>query len=304
MSSVAAPAPHANPLSLALSGGGAKCAAEIGVLAVLDEAQLPVGALAGTSGGGMVAILYGLGYTPRDILDYFANTHLLEVWDLDPERRAIFGEEKIRTRIRSIVGDKTFADLKLPVTAVAADLVTKREVDINSGPLEDAILATMAIPLLFIPVARGAASLVDGASVNPLPVDVARRQGPRVVAVDVVHDDFHNPTNQVFETRGPMRYATEVIRRLGMTAMFNTGYEAVSLVTLRMTELNLRLYPPDVLIQPAVGPVGLLAFDLSYQAYQAGEAAARAALPELEALARPSPRSQLTSIWRRLRRRR
>jgi NTE family protein len=292
---------RAQPLSLALSGGGAKCAAQIGVLSVLDEAKLPVGALAGTSGGGMVSILYGLGYSPHAILDYFASTHLLEVWDLDPDRRALFGTEKIRTRIRSMVGDKTFADLKIPVTAVAADMVTKREVDINSGALEEAVRATMAIPVLFAPVVRGNVTLVDGGIFNPLPVDVARRQGPRVVAVDVLHDSFHTVTSQIFEARGPMRYANEVVRRLGMTAMLDSANDAVAIFSLRLIELNLRLHPADVLLQPAVGSVGLFAFDLAHQAFQAGEAAARAALPELEALAHPSPRSRLASAWRRVR---
>jgi NTE family protein len=294
----------AKPLSLALSGGGAKCAAQAGVLAVLEEAHLPVGALAGTSGGGVVGILYGLGYAPRDILDYFAGTHLLEVWDLDPDRSAIFGAEKIRARIRSLVGDKTFADLKLPVTAVAVDMRTKCEVDLNSGSLEEAMLATMAIPLFFAPVRRGQAMLVDGGVMNPLPVDVARRQGERVVAVDVIHDSLHHSTNQIFETRGPLRYAAEVTRRLGLTAMLDAGFEATAAVTLRIAELSLRITPPDLLLEPAVGQVGLFAFDLAHQAYQAGEAAARAALPQLEALAHPTLGASLVSAWRRWRRRR
>ena len=296
-------AAKARPLSLAFSGGGAKCAAQAGVLAVLDEARLPVGAIAGTSGGGLVAILYGLGYTPHAILEYIAGTHLLEVWDIDASRRALFGAEKIRSRVRTLVGDKTFADLKLPVTVVAADITAKQEVDLNTGPLEEAIRATMAIPLFFVPVCRGQATLIDGGAVNPLPVDVARRQGPRVVAVDVMHDTLHYATNQIFEARGPMRYATEAVRRLGLMDMLNISYEAVTLVTVRMSELNLRLTPPDLLLQPVVGQVGLFAFDLARQAYQAGEAAARAALPQIEALVYPTARSQLAAAMRPLRRR-
>jgi len=293
---------RAKPLSLALSGGGAKCAAHVGVLAVLDEAELPVGALAGTSGGGMVAVLYGLGFSPPAILEFFANTHLLEVWDLDPDRRALFGTEKIRARIRSLAGDKTFADLKMPVTVVAADIVTKREVDISSGPLVDAMLATMAMPVVFAPVVHDNVNLVDGGVFNPLPVDVARRQGPRVVAVNVYHDSFHAVTSQIFEARGPMRYANEVIRRLGMTAMLDSANEAVATLLMQLSEVNLRLYPPDVLLQPEVGSVGVFAFDLAHEAFQAGQAAARAALPKLKALAHPSARARLALAWRRMRR--
>jgi len=299
-----AASPRGRPLSLALSGGGVKCAAQAGVLAVLDEAGLPVGALAGASGGGLVAILYALGYSPREILENFANLHLWEMWELDPDRRAIFGGAKIRARIRSLVGNKTFADLKMPVTAVAADLATQREVDISSGSLADAMAATMAFPVVFPPVVHGSAVLVDGAAINPLPVDVARCQGPRVVAVDVMHDSRHHTTHQLFEGRGPMRYVDEAVRRLGLTAMFDGGYASLGLMGLQLAELNLRLHPPDVLLQPAVGSVGLFAFDLAYQAYQAGEAVACAALPELEALSRPTLGSRVTSLWRRLRQRR
>lgn len=292
----------AKPLSLAFSGGGVKCAAQAGVLAVLADAGLPVGAIAGSSGGGIVGILYGLGYSPRDIVEYFAGTHLLEVWDLDPTRRAIFGAEKIRARFHTLVGDKTFADLKLPVTAVTTDLHGKREVDLNTGSLEEALLATMAIPVFFVPVTRGQAVLVDGGVLNPLPVDVARRQGPRVVAVDVLHDGLNHVGEQIFEARGPMGYATEVTRRLGLSALLDTSYASVGLVTNRIAELSLRLTPPDVLIRPTAGAIGLFAFDLAWQAYQAGEAAAREALPQLEALANPTVRSRLASRFRRRRR--
>lgn len=281
---------NVRPLSLALSGGGVKCAAQAGV---------PVGAIAGTSGGGLVGILYGLGYAPRDIAEYFASTHLLEVWDLEPARRAIFGAEKIRARLHSLVGDKTFADLKLPVTAVSVDLSAKREVHLNAGPLEEAMMATMAVPAFFAPVCHGAAMLVDGGVLNPMPVDVARRMGPRVVAVDVLHDSLNHPTEQIFETRGPMQYANEAIRRLGLTVLLNNSYASVALVSSRLSELSLRLTPPDVLLRPDTGAVGLFAFDLAWQAFQAGEAATREALPQLEALARPTVKSRLASTFRR-----
>jgi len=118
------------------------------------------GVLAGVSGGGLVAALSGLGFSASAIRDAIADTHLLEVWELDPARRALFGPEKIRARLRALVGDKTFADLKLPVVLVAVDLRAGREVHLASGRLDDAILATMAIPGLFTPVETGGMTLV------------------------------------------------------------------------------------------------------------------------------------------------
>src|SRR5574337_759687 len=126
MKSNPGPSTLPSPLTLALSGGGAKCVAQAGVLAVLEEARLPVGALVGISGGGLVALLYAAGLSPHAIRDYFANMSLLEVWEFDPARKALFGEAKIRARLRGAVGDKTFADLRIPTTVITADM--------NTGP--------------------------------------------------------------------------------------------------------------------------------------------------------------------------
>lgn len=284
------------PLTLAFSGGGAKCAAQAGVLAVLEEARLPVGAMVGLSGGGLVALLYAAGLPPQAIRDYIANTSLLEVWELDPARRSLFGETKIRARLRAAVGGKTFADLRIPTTVIAVDMHTGREVHLNSGRVEDAMLATMAIPGLFPPVARDGMTLADGGALNPLPVDVARALGPRVVAVDVLYHYDPEEPDHIFEARGPMRYATEIGRRLGMISMVKAVYQTARLMGNRMCVYNLELHPPDVLLRPEVGRVGLFATDLAGAAYERGQAAARAALPQLETLAHPPA----PPLWRRV----
>jgi NTE family protein len=292
--------PPALPVTLALSGGGAKSAAQAGVLSIFEEANIPVSGIAGVSAGGMVGILYGLGYAPAAIRNYIAQTNLLEVWEFDTTQRAIFGAEKVRAHAHSLTGDKTFADLRLPVTALALDLKTEREIHLTTGRLDDAILATMAIPGFFTPVDVNGMTLVDGGVLNPLPVDVARALGERVVAVDVLYD--HSPTEptQIFEARGPLQYAYEIGKRLRLLGMVESVYQSVLIASIRMSEHLLRANPPDVLIRPAVGQVGLFAFDLAGLAYEQGRAAARAALPQLEALTRPTARTRLRTVWRRV----
>ncbi len=287
-------------LTLALSGGGAKCAAQAGVLAVLEEARLPVGALVGISGGGLVALLYASGLSPHAIRDYIAKTSLLEVWEFDPARKALFGEAKIRARLREAVGRKTFADLHIPATVITADMNTGREIHLSSGLVEDAMLATMAIPGLFPTVTWDGMRLGDGGVVNPMPVDVARTLGPRVVAVDVLHHYDTEETAHIFEARGPLRYAVEAGRRLGLMDILGAVYQSTRLMSNRMVAYNLQLNPPDVLIQPAVGKVGLFANDLAEFAFEMGQAAAHAALPQLQALAYPPAPSFVESFRRRL----
>lgn len=290
-------------LTLAFSGGGAKCAAQSGALAVLEEAGFSVNGLVGVSAGGMVAVLYGLGVTPEAIRDYITNTSLLEVWEFDPTQQAIFGPDKTRARLHAITGDRTFADLKIPVIVLALDLNTGREIRLNSGRLDDALMATMAIPGFFSPVHLNGMTLVDGGALNPLPVDVARLLGDNVVAVDVLHHQSLSEPTHIFESRGPMQYAYEIGKRLRLLGMVESVYQAILHASIRMSEHVLHADPPEVMIRPAVGPVGLFAFDLAEMAYEQGRAATRAVLPQLRALVHPSARRRVTSAWRRITRR-
>jgi NTE family protein len=274
------------PLTLALAGGGAKCAAHAGVLDVLEELGLPVGALTGASAGGLVAVLYALGFSPAAIRDYIAETNLLEVWEFDPHRQGIFGGAKTHERLKEVLGERTFADLAMPVTVLAVDVSTGCEVRLNQGALEPAVSATLAVPGLFSPALIEGRRLVDGGLLNPLPVDVARELGGPVVAVDLLTGSLPpSQLPQLFEARGPLRYATEVARRLGLLDMLELVHQSALICTDRLVQYNLQLNPPAVLLRPAVAQVGLFAFDLAPQAFTAGRVAAEAASAELLAAA-------------------
>lgn len=280
-----------HPLAVALSGGGAKSAAQAGVLDILDRSGVPVGFLSGASAGAVVAVMYALGLTPETIRDFIGETDLLDIWELDPARQGLFGAEKIRARMQKVVGESTFADLRLPVCVVAVDLNTGVEVKITSGRLDEALLATTAIPGLFTPLVRGDQRLIDGGALNPMPLDAARGSGRPVLAVDVLH---HQPSPgvavQLFEKRGPMGYAGEIASRMGLAAMMENIHQAAVIITRNTVDLNLRLWPPDVLIRPEVGSVGLFASDLAAWAYERGREACQAALPAVRAIAACPPK--------------
>jgi NTE family protein len=274
------------PLFLAFSGGGAKCAAEAGVLYVLAKAGLSVGGLSGVSGGGVVAVLAGLGLAPEAIRDYFAETQLLGVWEPDPSHRAVFGDGRMHARLRRLLGDQTFADLDFPVRLGAVELANGREVWLDHGPLEPAVLATMALPGVFLPQEIEGRILSDGGLAEPVPVAAAASLGHPVVAVDLLSGGLAAAKPpQLFEARGPLRYAAVIGKRLGLLTMLEMVQQATLVLTVRVIETQLAACPPEVLIEPEVSEVGLFAFDLAPQAYAAGVAAAEAALPRLVAAA-------------------
>jgi NTE family protein len=287
-------------LTLALSGGGAKCAAEAGVLGVLEQNGFRVRAMSGVSAGGLVAVLYALGHKPAAIRDFIAETHLLELWEFDRAHLGLLGTSKLRIRLQSAVGEKTFDDLAVPVVLVSADLKTGQEVHLNTGRLDDALIATMALPGIFPPHARNGQFLIDGGLVNPLAIDVARRLGGPVVAVDLLGEaGVVEPPTQLFEARGPAEYATRVGRRLGLFDTIEVVHQAALITTRRLRDSQLQTYPPDVLLRPAVSLVGLFASDLAAYAYEKGQSAARAAMPDLNRLTRFAWLSQLMSAWRK-----
>ncbi|MCS6910598.1 MAG: patatin-like phospholipase family protein [Anaerolineales bacterium] len=290
------PNPDRQPLTLAFGGGGVKSVACAGVLAVLEEAGLPIGPIVGVSGGGLVALLYGAGYSPLHIRKIFNEIELMDVWEPDPERKAIFGLTRLRARMEQYVGQRTFADLKHPVAVTAIDMYTERSVRLDSGLLVDAAQATMAIPGLFRGVERDGQLLMDGGMVSPLPLAEARALGGPVVAVDVLWHRSPDEFDHLFEGRGPMRYAGILTQRLGLDGIFNQGYHAATIMMRRLSEYALQLYPPDLLLRPETGRAGLFAFDLTGYVYEMGVVVTRAALPQLEALTQP----RRPSAWKRI----
>ncbi|MDR1742716.1 MAG: patatin-like phospholipase family protein [Dysgonamonadaceae bacterium] len=201
-------------IGLALSGGGAKGAAHIGVLKVLEEAGIPIDYIAGTSMGAIIGGLYSIGYR-ADQLDslvrnqdwnfllsdnvYRENRPQFEKTDLDAYLFSLPYERKGRVKLppgfvsgqniyslflNLTIGyhtEKDFAQLPIPFRCVAADVRTGSEYDFQYGLLPMAMRASMAIPGFFAPVELDSMLLIDGGIVNNYPVDLVKKMGADIV---------------------------------------------------------------------------------------------------------------------------
>lgn len=200
-------------VALALAGGSALGLAHIGVLRWLDEHQIPVDAIAGTSMGGLIGALYATGHSPQEIAEFVRDADLerlfgttaygelsfrrkedrrdfpneLEIgWNhgikLPSGLNAGQGVRTLLSRFAAPYGDvASFDALPTPFACVATDLVSGRAVVLRGGSLHDALRATMSLPGIFAPVELETMRLVDGGLVNNLPIDVARELGTDVV---------------------------------------------------------------------------------------------------------------------------
>jgi NTE family protein len=236
-------------LGLALSGGGARGLAHIGVLKALDASGFRPDYLAGTSMGGVIAAGFAAGLNPDELeqiaLEYVPTRNLLRLADPTLPRNGLFHGERLRAFFDQQLQGCTFADLHIPLTLVAVDLNSGREIHLREGLVADALRATVSIPGLLTPVEHAGQRLVDGGLLNNLPVDVVREMGADVVlGVDISTSGNGDSTWQaIAHSRVVPAAMEELIKTLG---------ESIDLVMSQQVKHKLKECPPDILLCPTI----------------------------------------------------
>ena len=307
-----APVPPRRPtIALALGGGAARGFAHIGVIKTLIAKGFEPDVIAGTSIGALAGAMYAAGH-----LEAF------EQWARALTRRSVWGYldftffgsglisgDRLATTLEKQLGATAVDELPIRFAAIATEVGTGHEIWLTRGRLVDALRAAYALPGIFTPVLIGHRWLVDGALVNPVPVSAARALGARlVIAVNLNADLFGRGTtissfgpdepdeswlSQVRRrhgVNGSAAAAEEIVKRKVLGTAERPGFstimlEAFNIMQDRITRARLAGDPPDVLINPRLGPIGLLDFHRAAEAIDLGaEAAERALAPIEEAL--------------------
>ena len=262
-------------LALVLGGGGGKGGAHLGVLNTLESLGLPIDMFVGTSIGGVVATLYAAGYTTTEIGHTFAATSIWRLMERDPAGFGMLGLKRFRSTLVDMLGDMTFADLTIPCTIVAADLISGQEVIIDSGPIIDALMGAVALPGVFPPYPKDGMVLADAGIINNLPIDVARRNGAdKVIAVDL------GAACAEFQLDG-LGTATRTFPSLLPNMPLTIANRGLAILVAQLTRFQIERNPPDVMICPQVDHIGMLEFVRVAEGQSAGEVAAEAVLDQL-----------------------
>lgn len=168
---------------VALGGGAAWGWAHIGVLEVLQEAGLPLDVISGCSMGSVIGSLRAAGKTTgemREIADYWkTRTGRFVEWRF--WKMCLLNENVVRRVFHGYFGDRTLEQLEMPYWANAVDIKTGREFTILDGTVVDAVRASIALPGLLSPIARGEHLLLDAGIIDPVPVNLTRRMGAHFV---------------------------------------------------------------------------------------------------------------------------
>lgn len=285
-------------IGFVLGAGSARGWAHIGVLRALTEEGIKPDFIAGCSVGALVGAAFAAGRLDQ-----------LEAWALALDwkrmlRLADFGlrgglirGRRMREVFREQFVERNFSELPVQFAAVATDLHSGQEIWLREGKVSDAISASIAVPGLFQPVLYEDRFLVDGSVVNPIPVSLCRAMGADIaVAVDLgtdlvgryVRDDDRAPTQTAprgFMSRFLPGYgrASEPGAEPQPTApsLMETLMGSINIMQLRIARSRLAGEPPDVLITPRLGHLGLLDYHRADVAIAEGRKAVARMLPAI-----------------------
>ena len=186
-------------VGIALDSGGAKGAAHIGVLEVLIENEIPIDVIAGSSAGAFAGAMYATASIEkfRAIVDAITWRESLSYY-VDPvfPLSGLLAGKRARAFIQEIVGDTKIEDLDVTFTAVATDLLSGETVPIDSGPLADAVMASVSMPGIFKPIVLMDRLLTDGGVTDPLPLDILKRSSPDITIAVNLHPSMPNRYDQ------------------------------------------------------------------------------------------------------------
>jgi len=178
-------------IGLALSGGAAFGLAQIGVIKVLEEEDIPIDAITGSSIGALIGALWACGLNSDDLKKIVAELDTKKkVLDLlfEPHfpRFSFSKGRRLRQFLDKHIGKRTFQDTRFPLKIVTCNLTRRRESIYDTGSIVDAVMASIAIPGLFTPVKTDGDLVVDGGIINPIPISVLTKMGiKKVIAVNV-----------------------------------------------------------------------------------------------------------------------
>ncbi|NBP68813.1 MAG: phospholipase [Cytophagia bacterium] len=281
---------------LVLGSGGARGMAHIGVIEELQKAGFVIKEVAGCSMGAIVGGLYCAGHLNeyKHWLVSLSRFDVFKLLDFTLSSQGIVKGDRVFKAIEQLIGYHEIDKFQIPFTAVACDLIAREEIYFRSGSLFKALRASVAIPTIFTPVIDGHRQLVDGGVLNPLPMNLVKREADEwLVAVNV---NGNKPdTKKVvapvaneekaaylrmldhFRTQ-ILRFdskAEETVEKLGFFDLLNKSYD---LTSDRLTELMIEIHKPDLVVEISRDACGVFEFYRANEIIESGRNAFKKAL--------------------------
>lgn len=256
-------------ISLVLGSGGARGLAHIGVIKVLEQQGYQIQSISGASMGALIGGIYAAGEldTYTDWICSLNTIDVLKLLDISFSGSSLFKGERIIETLRELIGPRDIEDLPLDFTAVATDLDANREVWLSSGPLFEAIRASIAFPTIFSAVNYHGKTLVDGGMLNPVPIAPTLRDNTDMtIAVSLNGVRHHNPEivqQEVAPDASQFSYQQRIFDFIeslpfrngdheevrGDAGFFEIISKSIDAMQTTISKLKMAAYSPDLVIE-------------------------------------------------------
>ena len=290
-------------IGLALGSGSSRGWAHIGVIKALSELDIHPQVVCGCSIGSIVAAAYVSGNLDKleQWVRSLTKVELARYIELNLSLNGFVDTEKLHEFFLQCVcrEDESIEDITVKFASVATDLETGREVWFTSGPLIDAVWASISLPGLFPPLQHQGRWLVDGGLVNPVPVSVCHALGADIViSVNLnggvvgkhfvqKQDEPATNSNHVLErlSRAVNKYSSDIFRddeeKVSPPGLFEAIAGSINIAQDRITRSRLAGDPPDIMLSPKLSHIGLMEFYRAKEAIQEGEECVMRMMPEI-----------------------
>ncbi|HIU64686.1 MAG TPA: patatin-like phospholipase family protein [Candidatus Avacidaminococcus intestinavium] len=248
-------------IALVLGSGGLRGLAHVGVLSVLEENNIKPDLITGCSIGSLIGALICAGHDSQTLMK-LARALGRKSWiEFVADKLGFVASDKVYEIVTILTQNRRIEELDIPFAAVATDLTLGKEHVFYTGKAADAVCSSISVPGLFVPYRYGGHQMVDGALINPTPVNIAKKMGADlIIAVDLAFVSTVEEVNNFFDV---------ILRSLDIMEKGLHHYNGLE-------------QSCDVLIRPQLNECRVTDFQKIEECYEAGRLAAEKALPEIK----------------------
>lgn len=296
-------------VALVLGSGGARGLAHIGAIEELERQGFQITSVSGTSIGSLIGGFYAMGKLPEftDWVSTLRKKDIYSLMDFTISTNGLLKAEKVFKKMNAFIQDIPIEEMNIPFSAVATDIINRKEVVFTNGSFYEAARASVSIPTVITPVPDGNRILVDGGLLNPIPVNcVARTEGDILVAVNLydsnnVEIKVNGKNNKIESSEnkafmyGSLLPATvnDIIKKIiefipggnkQSQGYYTLVHFTISVMLERISELSLMANKPDILINIPVSSAKTFDFNKAKQLIELGRKEAQKSIDQYQSI--------------------
>ncbi|HVY01198.1 MAG TPA: patatin-like phospholipase family protein [Candidatus Nanoarchaeia archaeon] len=264
-------------VGLALSGGGIRGLAHIGVLRALEKYNIPIDFISGTSMGAVVGALYSAEPNAKKLEKEILKEDISDLFDYTLSKAGFVKGDKIERYLKSKLGSVNFEDLKIKLFVTSYDIKHNREVIFSKGDIVKATRASISFPGLFIPVKNKNEILVDGGVIDPLPTEILKKAGADIIIA--VNVNFVKENKTKYGESASSKNSNQEL-----PSIIQVFLKSEEVINARAAESDLEGDKADMIINIPLGDIGLLDYTKKKKAIEAGKRYSQRYLKEIKSL--------------------